>query len=90
MMWSRLNSMTYNRANVMMVMMNGSLADVSEMTAWNRTIVVATVDVIKIAIVCDAVDIDDYDVIHTVIIFSFNSDCFGHCTGSDARCQTHH
>ena len=90
MMWFRLNSMTYNRANVMMTMMNGSLTDVSEMTAWNRTIVVAKICVIKIAIVSDAVD-RDYDyIIHIVIIFSFNSDCFGHCAGSDARCQTHH
>jgi len=45
------------------------------MTAWNGTIVVATIDVIPIAIVSDAVDIDDYDVIHIVIIFGFNSDC---------------
>ena len=70
----RFNSRTYNRANVMMVMMNGSLADVTEMTAWNRTIVVATIDVIPIAIVSDAVDIDDYDVIHIVIVLSFYSD----------------
>ena len=75
MMMSRINSMTYKRVNVMMVMMNRSLADVTEMTAWNRTIVVATIDVIPIAIVSDAVDIDDYDVIHIVIIFGFNSDC---------------
>ena len=87
----RFNSRTCDRtSDVMMVMMNGPLTDVSEMTAWNRTIVVATINIIKIAIVCDAVDIDDYDVIHTVIIFSFYSDCFCHCTGSDARCQTHH
>ena len=87
----RFNSRTCNRtSDVMMVMMNGSLADVSEMTAWNRTIVVATIYVIPIAIVCYAVDINDYNVIHAVIIFSFNSDCFSHCTGSDARCQTHH
>ena len=91
MIMPRFNYRTCNRtSDVRMTMMNGSLADVSEMTAWNRTIVVATVDVIKIAIVSDAVDIDDYDVIHAVIIFSFNSDCFGHCAGSDARCQTHH
>ena len=75
MMMSRFNSRTCNRANVMMVMMNGSLADVTEMTAWNRTIVVATIDVIPIAIVSDAVDVDDYNIIHIVIIFSFNSDC---------------
>ena len=91
MIMPRFNSRTCDRtSDVMMVMMNRSLTDVSEMTAWNRTIAVAMIDVIKIAIVCDAVDIDDYDVIHAVIIFSFNSDCFGHCTGSDARCQTHH
>lgn len=101
MMMPRFNSRTCNRADVMMVMMNGSLADVTEMTAWNRTIVVATIDVIPIAIVCDAVDINDYDVIHIVIVLSFYSDCsvwvnddlcacFGHCAGSDARCQTHH
>ena len=75
MMMSRFNSMTYKRANVMMVMMNRSLADVTEMTAWNRTIVVATIDIIPIAIVCDAVDIDDYNVIHIVIVLSFYSDC---------------
>ena len=85
------NSRTCDRTyDVMMAMMNGSLADVSEMTAWNRTIVVATIGVIPIAIVCDVVYIDDYDVIHIVIVLSFNSDCFGHRTGSDARCQTHH
>ena len=67
MIMPRFNSRTCNRtSDVRMVMMNGSLTDVSEMTVWNRTIVVATIDVIKIAIVCDAVDIDDYDVIHTV------------------------
>ena len=87
----RFNSRTCDRSSdVMMVMTNRSLADVSEMTAWNRTIVVATIDVIPIAIVCYTVDINDYNVIHTVIIFSFYSDCFCHCTGSDARCQTHH
>ena len=75
MMMSRINSMTYKRVNVMMVMMNRSLADVTEMTAWNRTIVVATIDIIPIAIVCDAVDIDDYNVIHIVIVLSFYSDC---------------
>ena len=91
MIMSRFNSRTCDHtSDVMMVMMNGPLTDVSEMIAWNRTIVVATIDVIKIAIVCDAVDIDDYDVIHAVIIFSFNSDCFGNCAGSDARYQTHH
>ena len=71
---SGFNSRTCNRANVMMVMMNGSLADVTEMTARNRTIVVATIDVIPIAIVSDSVDIDDYDVVHIVIVFSFYSD----------------
>ena len=91
MIMPRFNSRTCDRtSDVMMVMMNGPLTDVSEMTVWNRTIVVATIDVIKIAIVCDAVDIDDYDVIHIVIVLSFNSNCFGHCAGSDARCQTHH
>ena len=64
MIMPRFNSRTCDRtSDVMMVMMNGSLTDVSEMIAWNRTIVVATICVIKIAIVCDAVDIDDYDVI---------------------------
>ena len=91
MIMPRFNSRTCDRtSDVMMVMMNGPFTDVSEMTVWNRTIAVATIDVIKIAIVCDAVDIDDYDVIHIVIVLSFNSDCFGHRTGSDARCQTHH
>ena len=74
MMMSRFNSRTCNRANVMMVMMNGSLADVTEMTTWNRTIVVATIDVIPIAIVCDAVDIDYDYIIHIVIVLSFYSD----------------
>ena len=87
----RFNYRTCDRSSdVMMVMTNRSLADVSEMTAWNWTIVVATIDVIPIAIVCNAVDIDYDYIIHIVIIFSFNSDCFGHCAGSDARCQTHH
>ena len=71
---SRFNSRTCNWTNVMMVMMNGSLADVSEMTAWNGTIVVATIDVIPIAIVCDAVDIDYDYIIHIVIVLSFYSD----------------
>ena len=74
MMMSRFNSRTCNRANVMMVMMNGSLTDVTEMTAWNRTIVVATIDVIPIAIVGYAVDVDDYNVIHIVIVLSSYSD----------------
>jgi hypothetical protein len=74
MMMPRFDSMTCNRTNVMMVMMNGSLADVTEMTAWNRTIVVATIDVIPIAIVCDAVDIDYDYIIHIVIVLSFYSD----------------
>ena len=71
---SRINSMTYKRVNVMMVMMNRSLADVTEMTAWNRTIVVATIDIVPIAIVGYAVDVDDYNVIHIVIVLSFYSD----------------
>jgi hypothetical protein len=75
MMMSRFNSRTCNQANVMMVMMNGSLADVTEMTTWNRTIVVATIDVIQIAIVSDAVNIDYDYIIHIVIVFSFYSDC---------------
>jgi hypothetical protein len=75
MMMPRFNSRTYNRTNVMMVMMNGSLTDVTEMTAWNGTIVVATIDVIPIAIVCDAVDIDYDYIIHIVIVLSFYSDC---------------
>jgi hypothetical protein len=74
MMMPRFDSMACNRTNVMMVMMNGSLADVTEMTAWNRTIVVATIDVIPIAIVCDAVDIDYDYIIHIVIVLSFYSD----------------
>ena len=74
MMMSRINSMTYKRVNVMMVMMNRSLADVTEMTAWNRTIVVATIDIVPIAIVGYAVDVDDYNIIHIVIVLSFYSD----------------
>jgi hypothetical protein len=58
----------------MMVMMKGALADVTEMTTWNRTIEVATIDVIPIAIVCDAVDIDYDYIIHIVIVLSFYSD----------------
>ena len=72
---SRINSMTYKRVNVMMVMMNRSLADVTEMTAWNGTIVVATIDIVPIAIVGYAVDVDDYNIIHIVIVLSFYSDC---------------
>ena len=75
MMMPRFNFRTYNRTNVMMVMMNWSLADVTEMTAWNRTIVITTIDVIPIAIVCDAVDIDYDYIIHIVIVLSFYSDC---------------